>query len=81
MTLDLGESVVIPKTSEPERQGSQGHPVRMIVTLHTAHLTRIEQIECPLNGTAEINFQAPDPAPRLDRHRDPSSGSSPPSSA
>lgn len=36
----------------------------MIVTLHTEHLTRFEQIERFLNGTADINFRAPDRAAR-----------------
>ena len=34
------------------------------MTLHTDHLTRIEQIERFLNGTAEIDFRAPDRAAR-----------------
>jgi transposase InsO family protein len=32
----------------------------MIVTLHTDQLTRLEQIEAFLNGTAEVDFRAPD---------------------
>lgn len=36
----------------------------MIVTLHTDHLTRLEQVEAFLHGTAEIDFHAPDRAAR-----------------
>lgn len=36
----------------------------MIVTLHTDHLSSLEQIEHFLNGTAEIDFHAPDRAAR-----------------
>src|SRR5438046_2198299 len=36
----------------------------MIVTLHTHQLTRLEQIEQFLSGTADIDFRAPDPAAR-----------------
>ena len=32
----------------------------MIVTLHTDHLSSLEQIERFLDGTAEIDFRAPD---------------------
>ncbi|MBN8479230.1 MAG: transposase family protein [Burkholderiales bacterium] len=46
--------------------GRSGHPARMIVTLHTDRLTRLEQIERFLDGTAEVAFQAPRPAERRD---------------
>jgi transposase InsO family protein len=36
----------------------------MIVTLHTDHLTSLEQIERFLHGTTEIDFRAPDRAAR-----------------
>ena len=36
----------------------------MIVTLYTEHLTRFEQIERFLDGTAEVDFRAPDRASR-----------------
>ena len=36
----------------------------MIVTLHTDHLSSLEQIELFLSGTAEIDFRAPDRAAR-----------------
>jgi transposase InsO family protein len=36
----------------------------MIVTLHTDCLARLEQVEAFLNGTAEIDFRAPDRAAR-----------------
>lgn len=38
----------------------------MIVTLHTEHLTSLEQIERFLDGTAEIDFRAPDRSARRD---------------
>lgn len=38
----------------------------MIVTLHTEHLTRFDQIERFLDGTAEVDFRAPDRASRRD---------------
>lgn len=38
----------------------------MIVTLHTEHLSSLEQIERFLNGTAEIDFRAPDRTTRRD---------------
>ena len=55
---------MIPMTSEPERWVRSGHPSRMIVTLHTDHLTSLEQIERFLDGTDEIVFHAPDGAAR-----------------
>jgi hypothetical protein len=38
----------------------------MIVTLHTEHLTSLEQIERFLDGTAEIDFRAADRSARRD---------------
>src|SRR5688572_22132862 len=32
----------------------------MIVTLHTEHLTRVDQIERFLDGTSNVDFRAPD---------------------
>jgi hypothetical protein len=38
----------------------------MIVTLHTEHLTSLEQIERFLDGTLEVDFHAPDRTSRRD---------------
>ena len=39
------------------------------MTLHTKHLTSLEQIESFLDGTAEIDFRAPDRTARRAWHQ------------